>query len=184
MRAQTCLSFAAIVACGPKVARDLPATDTTVALDTARHPVSGAPATGSRTAATDSLSGAVSVVGAEPATMVMLAVGGGKGVRLEGTELARLGRVSGLEVTVYGSRTDSTAMRVARFIVRRANGLPARDGVLRLDGASVMLVGADGTSTPVINAPVELRSLAGARVWVSGPPSKAPDAFGVIEPAR
>ena len=126
----------------------------------------------------------VSVVGAEPATMVMLALDGGKSVRLNGTELARLRRVSGLEVMAHGARIDSTAMRVDQFTVRRANGLPARDGVLRLNGASVMLVGADGTSTPVINAPVELRSLAGARVWVSGDPRKAPDAFGVIEPAR
>src|SRR4029077_7310401 len=78
----------------------------------------------------------------EAAPMITLVPdGGGRAVTLTGAPV--LARVDGLHVAVVGRRVGS-ALRVERFTVVAANGLPATDGRLMAEGDVLYLVTVDG----------------------------------------
>lgn len=129
-------------------------------------------------AAADSMRGRVEVVGAEPATSVVLLDGAGGAVPLLG-EVGALRSLAGLEVVVWGAGGGPGGFRVARFAVRAHMGVSAVDGVLGREGDDWFLTTDDGERRPIPRLPEALRGRAGARVWIAGPLA-APDAFGVI----
>ena len=86
--------------------------------------------------------------------------------------------LGGLEVLVAGKR-DHDAFRVARFTVVRLNGAAVAVGILKTDGARLVLDTKDGP-LPLGNPPNALRGLVGARVWIAGPLDTGPNSFGVI----
>jgi hypothetical protein len=127
----------------------------------------------------DSLEGIVRVVGVQAFPEVTLARDDGlTAVTLEGP--FTLSRVAGLRVAVAGTRVG-TRFTVNRFVVVAANGVPAHDGILTLDGDALVLVTAAGTRLPVANPPPALRGALGHRVWISGRLEQAAVAFGVID---
>lgn len=128
--------------------------------------------------APDTLRGTVMVVGADPVTRVVLRTAAGR-VGLEGEAADRLRRVNGLGVRVDG-RVDGATMIVTGFRVREADGLPAADGVLEVDGDTAVLVTATGERLRYAPVPSALRARAGARVWIAGEVGGAPQAWGVI----
>jgi hypothetical protein len=139
----------------------------------AATPEAGGPVAG------DTLRGTVRVVGADPATMVVLDTGDGR-VTLRGEATAGLRRVNGLGVWVRGALRGG-AVDVTAFQVREADGMPAADGVLQLDGEAAVLVTADGERLRYTPAPAALRARVGARVWIAGPVGGEPQAWGVIQ---
>lgn len=129
-------------------------------------------------AVADTLRGAVSVVGADPLTRVVLRTGDDQ-IRLEGPGAETLRRVNGLIVQVEGRLQDST-MTVAGFHVRAADGLPAADGILEIEGDTAVLVTPAGERLRYAPAPSALRGQAGKRVWIAGETGSEPRAWGVI----
>ncbi len=130
-------------------------------------------------AANDSLEGTIRVVGVEVIPVVTLAFEGvTPSLTLDGP--ASLRRVDGLRVAVTGHRNGATLV-VTRFVVVAANGVPATDGVLASEGASTVLVTADGVRHRLVNPPPLLRENPGHRAWVSGPLDREPVAYGIIE---
>lgn len=143
----------------------------------------GAPAGGSSAAealaAADTLRGRVEVVGAEPATSIVL-LGPGTGAVMLIGEAVAMRPLAGLEVVVSGEAEGARGFRVERFAVRAHMGVPAVDGVLGREGESWFLRLEGGERRPLPRLPEALRGREGARVWIAGP-LDAPDAFGVIE---
>lgn len=128
--------------------------------------------------AADTLRGTIAVVGADPMTRVILRTDDQR-VTLRGSATDRLRRVTGLVVRVTGRR-DGAAMTVTSFRVREAEGLPAADGILEVDGDTAVLVTPDGERLRYSPVPTALRARAGARVWIAGPVGGEPQAWGVI----
>lgn len=95
---------------------------------------------------------------------------------------AALVRLGGMEVETHGW-LDERGMRVASFTAWSVSGSPVVDGIVRLNGRDVSLETAKGL-VALGNPPNELRTMAGARVWVSGSLEKGPNSYGVIVPAR
>jgi hypothetical protein len=148
------------------------------------RPNPGAPGAGAQSThatALDSLRGRVEVVGSEPGTSIALLLdGGARAVALEG-ERPLLDRLSGLEVAVWGTQPRPGVMRVTRVTVRAAGGEPAVDGILTRAGAGWVLATAEGARLPLPSLPQALRGKEGARVWMTGPPARPPQSFGVIQ---
>lgn len=155
-----------------------------VALFAAAACVQAAPSGGSARAEAvvpaDTLRGRVEVVGAEPATSIVLMGATGGAVTLLG-ESAPLRSLAGLEVVVWGEEERSGFLRVTRIAVRAHMGVPAVDGVLGREGEGWFLTLEGGERRPLPRLPEALRGNEGARVWIAGP-LRAPDAFGVISP--
>lgn len=126
----------------------------------------------------DTIRGAVAVVGAEPLTQVVLRTDG-RQVRLDGPATDELRQVHGLVVQADGRLRDG-AMTVTGFRVREADGLPAADGTLEVRGDTAVLVTASGGRLEWTPVPSALRTRAGQRVWIAGPPGSEPQAWGVI----
>jgi hypothetical protein len=143
------------------------------------HQARGAPPGRADAEAVDSIVGTVRVVGVEALPKITLAPdGGGEALTLVGP--AALKRVDGLGVAVIG-RLAGTELRVERFTVVAANGLPATDGRLVADGAVLYLVTVDGQRHPLVRPSPSLWAHAGGRVWVSGALEREPVAYGIIE---
>jgi hypothetical protein len=136
-----------------------------------------APAGGQR----DSARGIPGVEGSERFTRVSLETPSGGTVRLSGDQAAAVGRLSGLDVWVGGTRDEKGVLMVERFAVRGADGRPARDGILVQSGNDYFLRLADGSRFDIPNPPAALREHVNDRVWVSGPAGSPPISFGVIE---
>ena len=146
--------------------------------------------------APDTVRGIVSIRGSEPLTTVVVTPVGSPGdpVAPRGTELALLRSVAGLEVVLAGRRSEdrvleagprgAVAFDLERFLVRAADGQPARDGVLGEDAGRYDLIAADGTRTPIVALPPALQSQVGARIYLVGPPDRAPSSYGIIRAAR
>lgn len=132
----------------------------------------------------DTLRGTVAVVGSEPASLVVLRPAtGGREIRLDGSYGSALERLSGIDVWVSGElEVGQQRLIVSRFEVRSVDGVPARDGVLAVEGVRLVLVTPDGRRLPISNPPDALFEHVGGRVWVSGPPDREPVAFGLITP--
>lgn len=130
-------------------------------------------------ASTDSLQGTVRITGVDALPRVTLAFDDGTpSVTLVGAPSLR--QVAGLRVSVVGARAGSQ-MTVSRFTVVAANGVPATDGVLSIDGTALILTTADGRRHTLVSPSPALRAAAGHRVWVSGPLTAPPVAYGVID---
>lgn len=126
----------------------------------------------------DTLRGTVAVVGADPLTRVVLRTGS-TGIGLEGPAADTLRRVNGLVVRVEGRLQDSV-MTVTGFRVREADGLPAADGILEIEGDAAVLVTPTGERLRYAPIPSALRDVAGERVWIAGAVGSEPQAWGVI----
>ena len=96
------------------------------------------------------------------------------------SDSAALVRLGGAEVAVRGDLAGRT-MIVRDFTTTRVSGMPVVDGVLRLQGDRVVLDTPTGR-VALGNPPSALRRMIGARVWVSGPLERGPNAYGVIVP--
>ncbi len=159
-------------------------------------PTSGAesvPSSGGA-AAIDTARGILRTVGAAPLTHMVLAPANGDQLALASGDSAvmiALAAADGLEIMISGERTAERVMdvgptgtrlfRVRQFVVRAADGAPARDGRLRRVEGTWYLETSPGTRQPIIDLPVALRSQEGARVFLVGDPTRAPQAFGVLQ---
>lgn len=158
-------------------------TATPLAVDSAASPSKAEPRRSAKQMddSPDSLVGVVAVSGSVPGTMVTFRPsGGGRALLLTGPEATALGNISGAEVWVKGSRADVRRLQVARFGVLSVDGVAAVDGTLTRDGANYVLVTAEGRRHPIAKLPSALRDKVGARVWLSGPLDRDPNAFGLI----
>jgi hypothetical protein len=134
------------------------------------------------TALTDTVRGIVSVVGTERERRVTIArPGGGKRVEITGPIAPLIGHVAGADVWVAGT-PSGTSLEATRFIVRTVDGAPALDGTLKTEGAALYLVTTDGTRTRIVAPPPPLLGHDGARVWITGDPSRGVASFGFIDP--
>ncbi len=130
--------------------------------------------------AVDTLRGTVAVTGADPLTHVVLRTDAGA-VDVQGPGAELLRSVNGLEVMVEGHRAGST-LTARAFRVREADGLPAADGVLEVEGDTAILVTPGGERLAYTPIPSALRARAGQRVWIAGVVGSEPRAWGVIGP--
>jgi hypothetical protein len=105
--------------------------------------------------------------------------------RLEivGTQASLVGHVAGAEVSAAGT-LSGTQLNAGRFLVRSVDGQPAIDGTLKTEGGSLFIVTADGARTRISAPPPPLVGHDGARVWITGDPTKAVSSFGFIDPPR
>jgi hypothetical protein len=135
----------------------------------------------------DTVRGIVSIVGSEPLTTVQLTTVAGVGWHLVGDSLDAVRAAAGLEIMVRGvvltpdrAARPSARFDAVRFVVRRADGIAAQDGVLERDGAGFALRLEDDQRTSLTAVPVPLREQVGARIWWAGPLDRAPVAYGVL----
>lgn len=142
------------------------------------HPNGAAPGRADAEAA-DTITGQVQLTGVGAFPRVVLVRDDGRGaLTLIGPPW--LGRVNGLRIAVVGALSGSE-LNVKQFTVVAANGLPATDGRLVADGATLYLETADRVRHRLVRPSPNLRAHIGARVWVSGPLDQEPVAYGVIE---
>ena len=145
------------------------------------------------TSQADTARGIVRRIGPDPVSrLALFPVGADNGapLALTGAQQIELAAAEGLEVMVSGAKTTERAMevspggavvfRVRRFAVRAAEGVEAHDGVLVKAGERVYLEIAPGKRVPVVNLPAALNAKIGARVFLVGPLTRAPQAFGVL----
>jgi hypothetical protein len=131
---------------------------------------------------TDSVRGIVSVVGTDRERRVMIArPGSGKRVEVTGPLARLIGHVAGADVSVLGT-TSGTSLEATRFLVKTVDGAPAIDGTLRTEGSALYIVTTDGTRTRIVAPPPPLLGHGGARVWITGDPSRGVASFGFIDP--
>lgn len=166
-------------------------------------PVSGIPSgtsrgTASGTAPSDTARGILHTVGAAPLTHVVLVRANGETLALASSDsvvMMSLAAADGLEIMILGARTAERVMdmaptgtrlfQVRQFAVRAVDGVSARDGVLRRSRGSWYLETSPGAHEPIVDLPVALRSQEGARVFLAGDPTHAPQSFGVLRaPSR
>lgn len=127
--------------------------------------------------------GRVAVLGAEPATQVVVRPEDGPVLQVEGDARARMERVDGTTVEVAGVVDEDAGTIDARmFVVVEVDGLAATDGVLFRDEEGFGLVDHAGETHRLERLPAALQRLVGARVWVTGG-LDMPQAWGVIIPA-
>ena len=151
-----------------------------------RSGASGTPASAASVrppAGADTLRGVIRVVGASiDAHPVIRPNGGGAMVSLGGPNAATLGRLSGIDVWVSGTREGNGAMIVDRFLVRVVGGVPAMDGTLtERDGRLAILMTGEPTEKPIANPPAALRARVGQRVWLTGSLATGAVTFGTID---
>ena len=133
-------------------------------------------------AITDSVRGIVSVVGTDRERRVMIArPGGGKRVEVTGPLARLVGHVAGADVSVVGT-SSGTSLEATRFLVKTVDGAPAIDGTLKTEGSALYIVTVDGTRTRIVAPPPPLVGHDGARVWITGDPSRGVASFGFIDP--
>ena len=134
----------------------------------------------SASAVVDTLVGVVTEVGADPMTWMSLRPsGGGQSLRLTGDGANALRAVGRTEVWVSGVR-QMDEFRVDAFEVRRANDVPVDDGTVSVDQGKVWLTNRAGVRREIPNAPQELRSMGGARIWVTRPVANETPTYGLI----
>ncbi len=134
-------------------------------------------------AVTDSVRGRIAIVGAAPVTHLVVRGTGEPDTRLDGggAIIRSLRSVQGLEIEAFGSRQAGDVLRVERFSVRAADGVPAMDGTLERDGDGYALVTSDGRRHRLTQLPEALQEHVGHRVWIAGALDRSPEAFGVIQ---
>ena len=120
-------------------------------------------------------------------TVMLRPNAGGEEIRLHGSLVEELRRLSGLVVSVTGSMGSSAmqGLDVASYDITSVQGrrpsvgtLVSRDGGLWLDGDE---------SVRLLNVPTALRSQLGAKVWVLGTTVEGSlrlESYGVIREPR
>ncbi|MHB8839172.1 MAG: hypothetical protein ACYC7F_09500 [Gemmatimonadaceae bacterium] len=155
------------------------------------HSRPATPAGGLRVEA-DTLRATVERIGSEPLAHWIARTADGSACVVTMRSGAPLAVLAGLEVTLWGTRTTTTAATapgvtcafdVAAFAVRAVNGIPAADGILRAVGSGFALELASGERKTLASVPAVLRAQVGARIYWAGPLDRAPEAYGVLEPA-
>ena len=132
----------------------------------------------------DSVRGIVSVVGTSFEKHVLIAERGtSRRVEVVGALSSLIGHVSGAEVSANGA-WSGTQLNASRFVVRSVDGQPAIDGTLKTEGGALFIVTAEGTRIRIAAPPPPLVGHDGARVWITGDPTKAISSFGFIDPPR
>lgn len=134
-------------------------------------------------AAADTARGVVAVVGAEPTTRVALRTADAL-LLLVGGPVETLRLAAGIDVWVSGRREEDGSLRVETYRVRSADGVPATDGVLELEGDVAVIVTATGDRVRFAPAPAGLRQLAGRHVWIAAPPGSEPRSWGALDTRR
>jgi hypothetical protein len=133
-------------------------------------------------AASDSVRGIVSVVGTSFEKKVMVAVAGTqRRVEIAGPIARLVGHLAGAELSVAGT-LSGTRLDATGFVVRSVDGLPAIDGTLKTEGGAMYIVTANGSRTRFLAPPPPFVGHEGARVWVTGDPTKGVQSFGFIDP--
>lgn len=126
--------------------------------------------------------GRVVEVGSDPTTWLALEpLAGGVQIRLAGPALTQLRAVNGAVVWVSGMQVGAE-LRVDAFEVRRIGDRDVDDGIVVASAHGVELRMRDGATRPVPDATPELRTIAGARVWISRPVPGVTPSYGVIAP--
>jgi hypothetical protein len=179
-----------IIAGAPAVPVIQPAPETTTSPVTktappaTKVPATKAPSPPATASRPDSVRGVVSVVGTSFDKRVMIAERGTqRRVEIVGTQASLIGHVAGAEVSAAGA-LSGTQLNASRFVVRSVDGQPAIDGTLRSEGGSLFIVTVDGIRTRISAPPPPLVGHEGARVWITGDPTKAVSSFGFIDPPR
>jgi hypothetical protein len=134
-------------------------------------------------AAADTARGVVAVVGAEPTTRVALRTADAQ-LLLVGDPVEALRLAAGIDVWVSGSREEDGSLRVETYRVRSADGVPATDGMLELEGDTAVILTAAGDRVRFSPAPAGLRRLAGRHVWIAAPPGGEPRSWGTLDTRR
>jgi hypothetical protein len=130
----------------------------------------------------DSVRGIVSVVGTDRDRRVMIArTDGGRRVQVTGPLARLIGHVAGADVSVVGT-SSGTSLEATQFLVKTVDGAPAIDGTLKTEGPALYIVTTDGNRTRIIAPPPPLQGHDGARVWITGDPSRGVASFGFIDP--
>lgn len=127
----------------------------------------------------DTVFGTIQLVGTDAFPQVIL-IPATSGLTLKLIGPPTLRRVDGLQVQVVGQMAGDK-FTVQSFEVVSANGQPAIDGRLVLDGGSFYIVSQDGARHLIVEPSPNLRAHVGGRVWVSGPSDREPVAYGIIE---
>ncbi|HET9424117.1 MAG TPA: hypothetical protein VFO55_02000 [Gemmatimonadaceae bacterium] len=149
-------------------------------------PSSGSPpaSSASQSSPADSVRGIVSVVGTSFEKQVVVAArGSGQRVEITGRLASLVGHVAGADVSVVG-RLTAGKLEATRFVVKSVDGQPAIDGTLRTEGSALYIVTAGGARTRIVAPPPPLLGQDGARVWITGDPSRGVSSFGFIDPPR
>ncbi len=144
----------------------------------------------------DTARGLLRKVGSDPQRLLVLTPTLGAPLALstaDSSSHAQLVAAVGLEIMVEGQRSAERNMEAApggaavfvvrRFVVRAADGVPARDGMLRRDGNNWILELANGVRQPIVGLPSALQTQDGARVFLVGVASQTPQAYGVLRPS-
>ena len=135
----------------------------------------------------DSVRGVVAVVGTDRDPTVVLKNADGD-VEIAGPANSVIRRLAGLDLRLEGrwlpGRTPFGARRfeAAGFVVRESDGAPVLDGRLERDGASLVLVTADGQRHVIVSPPQGIASRVGSRVWIAGDVARGPVTYGYIDP--
>ena len=113
--------------------------------------------------------------------MTIARPGGGKRVEITGPLARLIGHVAGADVWVTGTPAG-TSLEASRFVVKTVDGMPALDGTLKTEGSALYLLTVDGARTRITAPPPPLLGHDGARVWITGDPSRGVASFGFIDP--
>ncbi|HEY4304731.1 MAG TPA: hypothetical protein VGM82_09700 [Gemmatimonadaceae bacterium] len=129
----------------------------------------------------DSIVGTLAVVAAalDERVVIRTATGVHTLVATRGADSAALRRLSAVDIVARG-RSDGDRFVVSAFVVRRVDGQPVVDGVLRLANGRLFVDNVE-ESREVGHPSPALLALVGARVWLSGSLETGPSSFGVIE---
>jgi len=130
--------------------------------------------------------GTVAVVGSAPMNVaVVLRDGNGQGPRVDGPLAEEIGRLSGAQVEVTGTRRADPmygqSIHATGYRISAVDGAAVITGVVErgADG-QLQLRGDDGQIHRLSGGTTQLR--AGQRVWVQGPATVQVQSFGVIRP--
>ena len=130
-------------------------------------------------ASPDTIVGVVHISGADPMTFVTLQPATGNAVRVTGDASTTLRQVPGTEVWLAGARL-ADGFRADVFEVRKANGVAVDDGIVTASQGTVTLRTRSGAQRVIPDAPDALKSLSGARIWITRPEANRAPTYGVI----
>lgn len=103
---------------------------------------------------------------------------GGRTTTITGPLAREIGRASGADVWVAGTR-KGREVEAAAYVVRTVDGQAVADGVLARDGERLVLVTPQGRR-PIAKPLQALRGMIGARVWLVGPLDGTISSYGVL----
>jgi hypothetical protein len=167
-----------------RVAATQGATTATTATTVAKSPPTAQKTTGTASSrAPDTLVGRIVVVGMDPTTYTALALSNGTQVRLNGMDAQAIGSITGAQAWVSGKRVAS-GLDLEEFEIRRVNDQLVDDGIVVVRPNAVSIRTRSGRVRDIPDAPHELHSLNGARIWITRPVTGVAPSFGVIFRSR